>query len=574
MKTRTLAAAGVCAAITALALFASAGEKNANTKKIARPTSGYSMAEVGGHITLNKNFKMTFAKKGEKPAAKKGRAVASSTAGNPPLFSNSVRYRDSGGKPGTGRSGTASLQTRALMDKNGTTQIEVTTGTIGSTTAPGNISKVQLKGLTGDGSTVFTRNWNGLSSGGSLLFSVANLVRRQPIQIQGNVRGIDPKRTDVVTVQDKVFLRPDLAAVRLQNPERANVGVTFNIAATVSELNGDVGASGNCVLYVDGVEADRANGIWVDAGGTVSCAFTQRFDTAGTRQLAVKIENVNPGDWDLANNSATSSIEIVEPVVAMDYYAWAYDYRYRNKYKQDYNYHYSYDTYDYHQVYLYDYNYDSKYQQTGFNVYKGGAAFTFPANLSVKESSDGTETFNLDLPNTSSDWGYDYTWNSMRYQGGCVYRMVGTYYYGYIYVCSQKATINGNPDPGNTYTYGYYSRFAGDVTYHSSQYEHYWSRYYGYDYYYSYNYDYAYSYGTNYVPMGSGYAFDISFSDGSTTLVAKPEIQLQDYSYGQYQRPWSCYEYSIPEYNYWYRNCWEQDYSYGYKYGYTSGSGN
>ncbi|MGI9166054.1 MAG: hypothetical protein ACR2G5_06670 [Pyrinomonadaceae bacterium] len=43
------------------------------------------------------------------------------------------------------------------------------------------------------------------------------------------------------------------------------------------ELKGDVGATADLILYADGVEVDRANGVWVDAGGTVSCVFTHTF---------------------------------------------------------------------------------------------------------------------------------------------------------------------------------------------------------------------------------------------------------------------------------------------------------
>jgi hypothetical protein len=55
---------------------------------------------------------------------------------------------------------------------------------------------------------------------------------------------------------------------------------------------------------------DRAEGIWVDAGDSVSCAFTHTF-AGGTHQARVDVGDVNPGDWDPANNSAVTSIAIV-----------------------------------------------------------------------------------------------------------------------------------------------------------------------------------------------------------------------------------------------------------------------
>jgi hypothetical protein len=66
------------------------------------------------------------------------------------------------------------------------------------------------------------------------------------------------------------------------------------------------------VLYVDDAEVDRARGIWVDTGDTVSCAFTHVFDAPGERSLRVVAADVIPGDWDLDNNSVAGSIDIVE----------------------------------------------------------------------------------------------------------------------------------------------------------------------------------------------------------------------------------------------------------------------
>ncbi len=57
-----------------------------------------------------------------------------------------------------------------------------------------------------------------------------------------------------------------------------------------------------CVLSVDGIEADGADPIWVDAGGLVSCAFTHTFETTGTKSLSVQIADPSPSDYDTDNN--------------------------------------------------------------------------------------------------------------------------------------------------------------------------------------------------------------------------------------------------------------------------------
>src|SRR5437763_3795012 len=64
---------------------------------------------------------------------------------------NSEKYRDSGFQPATGRSGSASVSTRALLDKTGTTDVDVTTGTFDGSPAPGTLGMVQVKAFTPSG---------------------------------------------------------------------------------------------------------------------------------------------------------------------------------------------------------------------------------------------------------------------------------------------------------------------------------------------------------------------------------------------------------------------------------------
>ncbi|HEX8905297.1 MAG TPA: hypothetical protein VF771_10670, partial [Longimicrobiaceae bacterium] len=106
-------------------------------------------------------------------------------------------------------------------------------------------------------------------------------------------------------------LAPDLRA-ELHAAPRTRTGFPVTITAEVAELNGDVGARADCVLYVDGAEADRANGIWVDAGDAVGCAFSHTFTTPGTKLLRVEVANVSPGDFEPSNNAASGTIDVAD----------------------------------------------------------------------------------------------------------------------------------------------------------------------------------------------------------------------------------------------------------------------
>jgi len=236
---------------------------------------------------------------------------------------NSEKYRDSGFQPATGRSGSAVVSTRALLDKSGTTDVEVTTGTFDEGPGPGTLGMIQVKAFAPSGTLAFTDNHTGLSDA-SASFSYGTLPHGTPLQVQSVVDGADP-RADVVTLTTAVHFAPDLVASRLDAPANAPVGAAVNLQGYILERNGDVGARADCVLYVDGAAADRATGIWVDAGGMVGCSMTHVFTEARAYSLELRVDNVRPRDFDGSNNSASASITAVAPseFTAYSFQAWA-----------------------------------------------------------------------------------------------------------------------------------------------------------------------------------------------------------------------------------------------------------
>ncbi|HKD90375.1 MAG TPA: hypothetical protein VKB56_00685, partial [Terriglobales bacterium] len=235
--------------------------------------------------------------------------TAAAQTGKPKLIKNSVKYSDLGSHPVTGRSGSAMLTGSALINKDLTADIDLTSSSVvNRAVAAGNIAKVQLKVSGNSGTPILVNNWNGLTGGSYFHQNVTGLARGQYFQIQGNITGINGARTDVVTFGQKAALRPDLMVSGI-SPSTGMANTPINITAVVQELNGDTGAWANCVLYVNNTFADQASGIWVDAGGTVSCMFTPRsFPTPGTYNLKVAVESVTPADYDTSNNSATATI--------------------------------------------------------------------------------------------------------------------------------------------------------------------------------------------------------------------------------------------------------------------------
>jgi len=230
---------------------------------------------------------------------------------------NSQKYRDTGSHPVGGRSGSAGIQAEVLIGAGGQVTVAVTSYRADDFTTPaGGLERIQVKAFDGAGRLLATRNLAALPLANSFSALLAGLTGAATFQVQATVRGIDGRRTDVVTVGGIVpAVAPDLAVTHVAVPATAIAGAPTVIGATVVELGGAHGARGNCVLYVNGVAVDHSNNIWVDAGDAVGCAFTRTFGAAGAYAMRVAVEQVFPADDNPSNNSATASLAVVAPSV-------------------------------------------------------------------------------------------------------------------------------------------------------------------------------------------------------------------------------------------------------------------
>jgi hypothetical protein len=449
------------------------------------------------------------------------------------LHSNSTQYRAQTLPHQSNRSGSATLTSRALIGKDGVTTLTVTTGQLDASGAPGSINKLQEKFLDGNKRLLATKNYQ--TAGAVQTMTFPGLIRRNFIQTQGNVGGIDGKRTDVVTITERINRRPDLTVTAVAAPDKAKPNEQFIVTANVQEANGDVGAYDDCVLYVDGTEAARINHQWVADGDMVNCAFRTSIATVGTHSLEVRSQNVNPGDWDLANNSKSASIEIVNPEVHLNgtLQAWDYDYDYR----QFYNYKYVYSYGD-----TYEYGYDNTQRQRSSQAYFYAYAYGQPGNNNITSvdmqfTSGGVSLGGLTASNLNSgSCAYLYTNNGNTWLNMCSYD-------GYSYV-------NGGTNSGRVVYYSYQFQYNMDAN--------------G-------NYYYSYNYGPNSSDntWGNGNALagdDVTLafrSEGTsgTTLLANATLTMgswnDNYYYYYYNQPLTCTDGS---YNY--------DWYYGYSYTY------
>lgn len=232
----------------------------------------------------------------------------------PTAVSASVRgskYRDTSRPAATGRSGTATLTALSVMGEGGLVELTLTSGGLSDPgSGRGEIARAQVKVIGADGELLATLNYQRIGRG-SVTLQIPGVPPGATLQVQANIRGIDGRRTDVVTVTDSVRLSAELD-VDLAAPAEGFVGVPTVVSALVTEQNGDLGVYATCQLFVDGTLEDATGAVWVDAGDAVSCAFAPTFDTVGEHQLQVVV----------TYDDGSGSTQVVDQAMVSAVYPW------------------------------------------------------------------------------------------------------------------------------------------------------------------------------------------------------------------------------------------------------------
>lgn len=445
--------------------------------------------------------------------------MAVSVFAGPPAISNSVKYRDTSIANAKGSAGNATIEARALLGRDGGTDLDVTTGSFESGPA-GAIERLLVKRTSG--TQQLTTTHSDLSSG-VVSLRLDGLARHDRVDVQAGVSGVDGNRIDVVAAGETVKLRPDLHVAGLTLPPQGRTGLPVTITATVQERNGDIGARANCILSVDGAQTDRSDGVWVDANGSVSCRFNAVFAAAGIHTVAVTAADVTPGDFDTANNSASAQIEISDALPFQSYWAYAREWQASSV------------SSDTSPVRSSETIHTSKRQESGFNGYADALLNWDTLSGSIIESSDGTVIDDsTGIPITRSgyvaDWGDDATgvtcfsgWHPTTKRS--------------LYGCSmwQRNDVTGYYRTESSFNT---SRDSGHVTYVSRGWD---ATYVGQGgTYYTWNDTSTQTWGLQH-PYGQTVSMTVRLTDGTTTFEATPTITLEPYETGYGYGPW-CYE--------------------------------
>jgi hypothetical protein len=452
-----------------------------------------------------------------------GRASLTSSS-EPALISNTVRYRDRGGRAARGRSGSAAVDALALLAKDGTTSLDFSSRHALYGWTGGDIARAQVKALAPDGQHKWTRTLAqpeyGAPGTGTGQLHLRGLGPGDQLQLQAHVTGLDPHRTDVVTVAETVKRLPDVR-VRISAPAVVEAYAHVTIMALVSEHNGDMGANTACELYVDGQKTDHAYGVWVDAGDAVTCAMSWSPSTPASRSVEVRVRNLDIGEWEPADNVDTATVEVVagtptfrtdalfRQIISVDsslfHHRWSDSQTgLAGELRSD----------------FYSRTVDQWGRMDGWMP----GEVPGPVGVRVSMSTDGRVLHSAEWPEVGSygPWG----WCTDLWDGPALFAM-----------CAR----------GGSTTFEY-SITGGAVTYHGLEYSRIWDQLTGED-----QFFYHWTYGDAWdasIAFGSNLTFDVRMDTGEGEHVATRTLQLVATEPRGYGDPYRCWEWDDPETGY------------------------
>lgn len=106
---------------------------------------------------------------------------------------------------------------------------------------------------------------------------------------------------------------PDLGFTSSIGGSQGNTSGPTNFGYIIDVVNGtDLLTTATCAVYVDDVLYARSAQILISAAVSRECKFGIQFATGGQHTLRFEIENVQPGDFDPTNNSASRLVQVAD----------------------------------------------------------------------------------------------------------------------------------------------------------------------------------------------------------------------------------------------------------------------
>ena len=231
--------------------------------------------------------------------------------------------------PAAGGSKPWALSASALLGKDGSTDLALTTSANGALAVPQSLKHVLLKSFDAAAELRYAKNLRDVAApGGSTTVVLNDVEAGQPLTVQVQAQTKESKSTQVLDATATVLKRPDLTIPSVDAATTARPGQPVTVSVVVAELNGDIASTGDVRVLEGDVELDAIDDLAVPAGGSQGAGLLVQLEEPGIHNLTAVVGDVAPGEWDTTNNSFAFTVEVVEPNEPMTYSAGYYRYEY------------------------------------------------------------------------------------------------------------------------------------------------------------------------------------------------------------------------------------------------------
>jgi gamma-glutamyltranspeptidase / glutathione hydrolase len=169
------------------------------------------------------------------------------------------------------------------------------------------LEKVQVK-LRAEGVDE-ARTWNFFdvaSPNGVAEVKLTDVARGDRLQIRAHLK--DGPQYNLET-ETTVLRRPDLAVTRIDVPSDIVRGRSFDVAVSVAEVGGDVGATARVLLY-DGSSLVESTPVTVGAAATSIVTLRLALARPRLHALGATVTDADPAEWDVAPNASIRDVYV------------------------------------------------------------------------------------------------------------------------------------------------------------------------------------------------------------------------------------------------------------------------
>jgi hypothetical protein len=149
--------------------------------------------------------------------------------------------------------------------------------------------------------------------GGVAQVSVSAVAQRTRINVLAAVITGSPAKTYSVNASTPSLLRPDLVVSKVSAPLQTLPTRPVDVAAEISEVNGDTGATATVTLAGDLGPLAAPQQVTVPAGGRVAVTFPGIALTSPVpTKLNVLVSNVAPDEYDVTNDARAATVDVTK----------------------------------------------------------------------------------------------------------------------------------------------------------------------------------------------------------------------------------------------------------------------